>query len=110
MIALATHLAQIGELPIGQPLRIRLRTIEEARDARRGQKSVVLGLERGALLTAQVGARARHHHRRVPAQERQSAAKSVQAFELLFELFVGRGRHDLSAPIPLQDPATREYR
>ena len=95
MIALPTHLAQIGELPISQPLRVRLRTVKETRDARRGQKSVVLGLERGALLTAQVGARARHHYRRVPAQQRQGTAKSVEAFELLFKLFVWRGRHEI---------------
>ena len=89
MIALAAHLAQVGELPVGKALGVRLRAIEEPRDARRGQKGVVFGFKRGALFTAQVGAATRHHHRGVPAQERERTAKSVQALELLFELFVG---------------------
>src|SRR5256885_13865341 len=53
----------------------------------------VLGLQRRELLAAHVGAAARHHDRRVPAQQRQSTAEGMKAPELLFELLVGRGRH-----------------
>ena len=91
VVALAAHLAQVGELPVLESLGVGLRAIQQARDARRGQQRVVLGLERGQLLAAHVGAAARHHHRGVPAQQRERATEGVQALELLLELLVGRG-------------------
>ena len=53
----------------------------------------LLGLERGELLAAQVGAAARHHHGGIPAQDAGSAAESVQPPEFLLELLIGRQRH-----------------
>ena len=88
MVALAAHLAQVRELPVFESLRVRLRAIEQPRDARRGEQRVILGLERGELLTAHLGAAARHHHGGVPAQQRQRAAEGVQAPEFLFQLLV----------------------
>ena len=114
MVALAAHLVQVRDLPVGEPLGVRLSAVQEPRDARRREQRVVFGLQRRELLAANVGATARHHHRRVPAQQRQSTAEGMQALELLFELLVGRGRHgrfgsgetasSLSAPA---DPAPR---
>ena len=91
MVALAAHLAQVRDLPVGEALGIGLRPVQEPGDARRGEQSVVFGLERGELLAANVRATARHHHRGVPAQQRKRAAEGMQALELLLELFVGRG-------------------
>src|SRR5256885_14181287 len=93
MVALPAHLVQVGDLPVGEPLGVRLSAVQEPRNARRREQRVVLGLQRRELLAANVGATARHHHRRVPAQQRQSTAEGMQALELLFELLVGRGRH-----------------
>jgi hypothetical protein len=44
---------------------------------------MVLGLEGGQLFAAHIRAAARHHHRRVPTQQRQCAAKRVQAAKFL---------------------------
>ncbi len=88
MITLAAHFAQIGELPVLEPLRVRLRAIEEARHSRCRQKSVVFSFERSQLLAPNIGTATRHHHRRVPAQERQRAAEGVQAPEFLFQLLI----------------------
>ncbi len=38
MVALAAHLAQVGELPVGEPLRIGLRTIQQAGNLRGRQQ------------------------------------------------------------------------
>ena len=54
---------------------------------------MVLGLERRQLLAAHIGAAARHHHRGIPAQQRQRAAKGMQAAKFLFQLLVGRQSH-----------------
>ncbi len=91
MVALAAHLAQIRDLPVLEALGVGLRAVQQARDPRRGEQRVVLGLERGQLFAAHVGAAARHHHGGVPAQQRQGAAEGVEALELLFELLVWRG-------------------
>ena len=88
MIALATHLAQIGNLPVGQALAVGLSAIQQPGNPGCGEQSMVLGLERGELFTSNVGATTRHHHGGIPSQERESAAEGVKAFELLFELLV----------------------
>ena len=59
MIALAAHLAQIGELPVLEPLRVGLRTIQQPGDLRRRQQRVVFGLA--------VPPAARRARRRCPA-------------------------------------------
>ena len=56
---------------------------------------MALGLEGGELLAAHVGAAARHHDRRIPAQQARRAAEGVQAVQLLFELLVRGDGHDL---------------
>ncbi len=92
VIALAAHLAQVRDLPVLEPAQIRLRTIEQPRDLGRGQQRVVLGLERRDLFTTQFRAAARHHDRRVPAQQRQCATEGMQPAPFLLELLVrGRG-------------------
>ena len=96
MVALPAHLVQVRDLPVGEPLGVRLSAIQEPRDARRRQQRVVFGFQRRELLAANVSAAARHHHRRVPAQQRQSTAESMQTLELLFELLVRRGGHGRS--------------
>jgi len=88
MVALAAHLAQVGDLPVRETLGVGLRAVEQTRDPRRGQQCVVLRLQRSELLAAHVGAAARHHHGGIPAQQRQGAAKGVEPSELLLELFV----------------------
>ena len=89
VIALAAHLVQIGERPILQLRRARLRALQQARNLGCGEQGVVLGLERRQLLAAHVGAAARHHHRSVPAQQGERAAKRMQAAKFLFQLLVG---------------------
>ena len=54
MIARAAHLAQIGELPVGEALSIGLRAIQQPRDSGCGQKGVMLGFKRRALFAAQI--------------------------------------------------------
>ena len=93
MVALPAHLPKIRDLPVGESLGVGLRPIEQPRDARRSEQRVVLGLERGKLLAANVGTAPRHHHRRIPAQQRQRSTEGVEALELLLELFVRRGGH-----------------
>jgi len=44
----------------------------------------MLGLERRQLLAAYIGAATGHHHRRIPAQQRQRAAKRMESAKLLF--------------------------
>ncbi len=67
VVALATHLAKVRDLPILKPLRVGLCAVEQTRDSRRRKQSVVLGLERSELFSANVRASARHHHRCIPA-------------------------------------------
>jgi len=69
MVALTPHLAEVRDLPLAQALRVGLRAIEQPRDTRRGEERVVLGLEGGQLLASNIGAAARHHHGRIPAQQ-----------------------------------------
>ena len=88
MVTLATHFAQIGDLPIDQTLTVRLGAIEKSRDARGGKQRVVLGLERRELFASDVCTATRHHHRGIPPQERKRSAKGMKAFELLFELLI----------------------
>src|ERR1700726_2815205 len=96
MVALPAHLVQVRDLPVGQTLGVRLSPVQEPGDARRREQRVMFGFQRRELLAANVGATARHHHRRVPTQQRESTAESMQPLELLFELLVGRGRHGRS--------------
>ena len=88
VVALAAHLAQIRDLPIDEALAVRLRAIQETGDSRRGEQSVVFGLERGELLAADVRAATRHHHGGIPSQERKRSAEGMEAFELLLELLI----------------------
>ncbi len=89
MVALTAHLAQVRDLPVLQPLDVGLRPIQQPGDLGSSEQRVVLGLERGELLAAHVGAAARHHDRSIPAQEREGSAEGMQAAKLLFELLVG---------------------
>ena len=88
MIALTAHLAQVGDLPVDEPLAVRLGAVEQPRDAGCGEQSVVLGFERRELFTSNVGAAARHHDGGIPPQKRKRSAEGVKTFELLFELLV----------------------
>ena len=97
VVALPAHLAQIGEGPILHLRGSRLRALEQPRHFRRGQQGVVLGFKRRQLFASDIGTAARHHHRCVPAQQRQCAAKRVQAAKLLFQLLVRRGGHETLA-------------
>jgi hypothetical protein len=90
VVTLTTHFSKIGNLPVDEALTVGLGTIQEARYARCGEKSVMLCLERGELFAANVRAASRHHHRGVPSEERERSPEGVKAFELLFELFVRR--------------------
>ena len=87
-ISLAAHLAHVRDLPVFESVGIRLGPVEQPRDARRRDQRVVFGFERGELLATNVRAAARHHHRRIPAQDRHGATEGVQAFPFLLELFV----------------------
>ena len=94
-VALTAHLAQVGDLPVLEAAGVGLGAIEQARDLRRGDQRVVFGLQRRELLAANIGAAARHHHRRVPTQDRHGATEGMQAFPFLLELFVrGLGHGD----------------
>ena len=97
VIALAAHLAQIGERPILELRGPRFRALQQPCHFRCGEQGMVLGFERRQLFAAHIGAAARHHHRGIPAQQRQRAAKRVQAAKFLFQLFVGRGSHETLA-------------
>ncbi len=88
MIPLAAHLAQVGDLPVLQVLPARLGTIDQPRHARRAQQGVAFGLECRQLFAAHIRAGARHGDGRVPAQQRQRAAKRMQPAEFLLELLV----------------------
>ena len=88
VVALATHLAKIGDLPVDETLAVRLGAIQQARDPRSRQQRVVLGLERRELFAADVCAATRHHDRGIPSEERKRAAEGVKTFELLFELLI----------------------
>ena len=88
MVTLATHLAKIRHLPIDQTLAIRLGTIEQTDDSRRGEQRVMLGFERRELFTSDVCTATRHHDRSIPAEERKRPAEGMKAFELLFELLI----------------------
>ncbi len=92
-VALAAHLAQVGELPVLELPGRGLCALEQPRDARRGEQRVALRVERRELFAAHAGAAARHHHRGVPAQQTGRAPEGVQAPEFLLELLVGRERH-----------------
>ena len=95
VIALPAHLAQVRERPILELRRGGLGTLEQPCDPRCRQQRVVLGFERGELLTAHVGTAARHHDGRIPAQQRESASKRVQSPEFLFELLIGWQAHGI---------------
>jgi hypothetical protein len=97
MVALPAHLAQVGERPILELRRAGLGALQQPGNLRGGEQGMVFGLERGQLLAAHVGAAARHHHRRVPAQQGQCTAKRVQAAKFLFQLVVGSQCHDQRA-------------
>ena len=90
VIALTAHLAQVRRLPVLQPWAFACARSSSRVIAGREQR-VVFGLERRQLLAADIGAAARHHHRGIPAQQRQRAAERVQAPEFLLELLVRRG-------------------
>ena len=96
VVALAAHLAQVGELPVLELRLVGLRALDQPRHLRRRQQRVAFGLERGQLLAAHVGAAARHHHGRIPAQQARRAAEGVQAAEFLLELLVGSLCHGRS--------------
>ena len=70
VVALAAHLAQIGERPVLELGGARLGPLQEPRHLGGGEQSMSLGLERRQLVAANVRAAARHHHRRIPAQQR----------------------------------------
>lgn len=91
MVALPAHLPQVPELPLVEPRGVRLCTIEQATDPGCREEGVMLGLERRQLLAADVGAALGHHHRRVPAQQRERATERVEALPFLLELLIGRG-------------------
>ncbi len=91
VIALTPHFPQIGDLPVDKALGIGLGPVQKSRDTRGRQQSVILGFEGSELFSANIRASARHHHRRVPTQERQSSAKRVQASKFLLELLVRGG-------------------
>ena len=55
---------------------------------------MAFGVERRELLAAHVGAAARHHHGRVPAQQARRAAEGMQPAELLLQLLIRGRRHD----------------
>ena len=93
MIALAAHFTQVRELPVAAALGIGLGPVEQPADPGRGQQRVVLGLERRELLAADLRAALRHHHRRVPAQQRERPAERVEALPFLLELLIGRCGH-----------------
>jgi hypothetical protein len=52
---------------------------------------MVLCLERGELVAANVGTASRHHDRGVPTEQGERATERVEPAELLLELFVSRG-------------------
>jgi hypothetical protein len=93
-IALATHLAQVGDLPVLESAGTGLRTVEQPGDFRCRDQCVVFGLERGELFTANIGAAARHHHRGIPAKDGHGSPEGMQAFPFLLELLVGGLGHD----------------
>jgi hypothetical protein len=94
MIALPAHFAQIRARPIIELHGAGLGPLQQPRHLRSRKQGVVFGLERRQLLAAHVGAAAWHHHRRIPSQQRQCAAKCVQSAKFLFKLFVGSLCHD----------------
>jgi len=50
MVALPPHFAQVRDLPVIEPLRVGVRPVQQARDLRRREQGVVLGLQGGELL------------------------------------------------------------
>lgn len=88
MIALATHLAKIRDLPIDEPLAVRLGAVEKSGDARRRQQRMVLSLERRELFASDVCTATRHHDRGIPSEERKRSTEGMKSFELLFELLI----------------------
>jgi hypothetical protein len=88
VVALATHLAKIRNLPIDEALAVRLGAVEKSSDSRRGQQRMMLGLERCELFTSDVCAATRHHDRGIPSEERKRSTEGMKAFELLFELLI----------------------
>ena len=97
MVALATHLAKIRDLPVDEPLAVRLGAVQKSGDPRSGQQRVVLGLERRELFASDVCAATRHHDRGIPAQQCQRAVESVQTAPFLLELTIGGGGHGAGA-------------
>src|SRR5690606_8238443 len=94
VLALAPHLAQIGQLPLAQTLRVRFGSLEQPRDSRRGKNRMTVCLERGELLTAQRCASARQRHRTIPPQDRGGRTKRVQAPEFVLEVSIRSQRHE----------------
>ena len=66
---------------------------------------MAFGLERRQLLTAHIGAAARHHDGRIPAQDARRAAKCVEPTNFLLELLVWSLCHGRNAR--LGEPAAR---
>ena len=88
MVALTTHLAKIGDLPVDQALAVRLGAIQKTGDSRSRQQRVMLGFERRELFASDVCTATRHHDRGIPSQERKRSAEGMKTFELLFELLI----------------------
>jgi hypothetical protein len=91
VIALPTHLAQVRYLPVFETLAIGLGPIEQSGDSGSGEQSMVLCLERGELVAANVGTTSRHHDRGVPTEQGERTTERVESAEFLLELFVSRG-------------------
>ena len=98
MVVQAAHLAQVRGLPAGERLGIRIRAIEQARNARRDEERVGLDLERRELVAAKVGTRPRHGDGGIPAQEREHATEGVEPPEFLLELLIRSRRRQSAAP------------
>jgi hypothetical protein len=110
VVALAPHLTQVGPLPVFELRRIRLRTFDQARYARRGQQGVALGVERRELLAANVGAATRHHDGGIPAQDARRAAECMEPAEFLLELLVWSLCHGRTRPGDCSKRAARPAR
>ena len=111
VVALAAHFVQIGQLPVLQPLRVRLRPIQQPGNFGRGQQRMVFGLQCRQLLTAHIGAAPGHHHSRVPSQQRQRTMESVQPPPLLLQLRVRGGGHQwLGGQLAAHQPNHRHQR
>ncbi len=91
VVALAAHLAKVCDLPVREALAVGLSAIQKSGDTGSSEQRVVLGLERGELVSTNIRASARHHHCGIPSEQGQRTAERVETAELLLELFVRRG-------------------